>query len=133
MLGRCGVEGGGATRSRPPQWQPQLNCPVSTAGAERAVSEQTSDPGSPVRADPGVCLAALDRGRGKGGTAGGGALSGNGGVADEEAGVGAGVRGGAFQDEAAASSGRSVAVGEGGRGAGSRGRSRGLRRGREGA
>lgn len=72
-------------------------------GAERAFSEQTSDPGSPVRVDLGVCLAALDRGRGKGETADGGVLLGNGGVGEEEAGVGAGVQGGAFQDEAAVS------------------------------
>lgn len=100
-------------------------------GAERAFLEQTSDPGFPFRVDLGVCLAALVRGRRKGETADGGVLLGNGGVADEEAGVGAGVQGGTFQDEAAVSSGRSV-EGEEGRAAGSHGRSRGLRRGREG-
>lgn len=123
--------GCGRQRRAVPQWQLQLNRPVSTAGAGRAVSERTSDPGVPCRGDPGVCLAALVRGRGKGETADVAVLLGNGGVAGEEAGAGAGVRGGAFQDGAAVSSGRSVG-GEEGRAAGSHGRSRGRRRGREG-
>lgn len=101
-------------------------------GVERVFLEQTLDRGFPFRADPGVCPATSARGRGRGETVDAAVLLGNGGGAvDEKDGVGAEVRGGAFQDEAVASSERSV-EGEEGHAAGSHERSMGLRRGREG-
>lgn len=101
-------------------------------GAERVFSGQTLDQGFPFRSDPGVCLAALGRDRGTGGTADVVVLLGNGGVVEEEeAGVGAEVQGGAFRDEVEVSSEQS-AEGEEGHVSGSLERSKGLRRGREG-